>query len=80
MIASLGFHWDPIRRTCVRDVIDPPSPTPARQPAPKFQFSIQILELLCLLEMQGVARRFLKVERTYTNNQGRFACIRSLTK
>ncbi len=64
-----GSHWDGMQ--CVVD--GPPPPNPVRQPSGTITVTDNTLQTLRpVRNARIVAKRFLKIERTYTNNQGQF--------
>lgn len=81
-----GYVWDPIARRCVKQSTDPPPPTPTRQPSGTITVEdinfpgtgsdhfrpVRIARV--------VAKRFLKIERTYTDNQGHYYLTKEFNK
>ena len=64
-----GYYWDGAQ--CVPDA--PPPPAPTRQPSGTIQvYDNNFISYRPVRNARVVARRFLKIERTYTNNQGQF--------
>lgn len=75
----LGFHWDGTQ--CVPD--GPPPPNPGKQPSG----TITVTDnndggnvLRPVRNARVIARRFLKVERTFTNNNGQFFLSKEFNK
>lgn len=76
-----GYHWDPSSYSCVRDVVTPPPPSPSRQPSGTINVEDNIFHSLRGVRVaRVVAKRFLKIERTYTNNQGQFFITKEFNK
>ncbi len=74
-----GYHWEIDQ--CVPNTPAPPSPRPARQPAGNISvFDTNLGTNRPVRNARMVARRFLKVESTYTNNQGQFAFNKEFNK
>jgi hypothetical protein len=76
-----GTHWDPIARACVPDPVQPPSPAPVRTPSGTITvYDNNLLVNRPLRNARVVAKRFLKIERTYTNNQGQYFLNKEFNK
>jgi hypothetical protein len=76
-----GYHWDPFVRDCVKDDPSDPPPPPA-PPAPAidaaipagniYVFDTNLNSNMPVRKARVVARRWFKIERTYTDNNGHF--------
>ncbi len=76
---SPGFHWDYTTGVCVPNT--PPEPDPVRQPTGTIRvYDTQFGTYTGVRIARVVARRFLKVERTYTNDQGAFNIYKEFNK
>lgn len=80
-----GYVWDAIARRCVsQGPPPPPAPTPTRQPSGTITvFDTQFTGSDANRPVRNarvVAKRFLKIERTYTNNQGQFFLNKEFNK
>ena len=76
-----GYHWDPSSYSCVRDVVTPPPPSPLRQPSGTINVEDNVFHSLRGVRVaRVVAKRFLKIERSYTNNQGQFFITKEFNK
>jgi len=73
-----GYHWDPILRRCVRD--DPPPPPPTYlHPKGMITFKTyvsgpggRIAAVAPLKYVRVVGKRFFKIDKTYTDQNGNF--------
>lgn len=72
-----GYHWDGVQ--CVPD--GPPTPTPTRQPSGTITvFDNNLNANRPVRNARVVAKRFLKIERTNTNNQGQYFISKEFNK
>lgn len=72
-----GYHWDGSQ--CVPD--GPPPPQPARQPSGTITVEDNVLHTLRpLRNARVVAKRWLRIERTYTDNSGHFFISKEFNK
>lgn len=66
-----GWHWDNTQNSCVPDA--PPPPPAVRKPSGTIRvWDTNLGVYRGVRNARVVARRFLKAERTYTDNQGQF--------
>lgn len=68
----VGYHWDFAQERCVPG-ITPPQPSPTRQPAGTvLVFDNNRNANVPVRNIRVIAKNFLKVEKTFTDNQGRY--------
>ena len=77
-----GYHWDVIQGRCVADPPPPPPPPPG--PAPDAQIPAGVITVSDVnlgttpgvRNVRVVAKRWFKIERVYTDNNGNFQCTK----
>lgn len=76
-----GYVWNPILRQCVRRTTSPPPPSPTRQPSGTVLVTDNNRNTTVpVRNVRAIARRFLKVEKTFTNNQGQYFITKEFNK
>ena len=75
-----GYHWNFTENVCEPDATIP-SPTPSRQPSGTILVFDDVRNTnVAVRNARVVAKRFLKIERTYTNNQGQYFINKEFNK
>lgn len=76
-----GYHWDFALDRCIPDEPAPPQPAPARQPSGTVRVFDNNLNIsVPVRNVRVIAKRFLKIERTYTNAQGQYFITKEFNK
>jgi len=78
------YHWDASLNRCVRNApLPPPPPTPTRQPSGRITVTDNnngVETFRGVRNARVTAKRFFKVERTFTNNNGEFFLNKEFNK